>query len=190
MTGDPVVLTVELHRSAGEEHLDDCDRLLEPRDPHAGRVEGHAGLLVVRRHPSRAEPDLDPAAREVVDGREFLREHDRVPVVVGVHQTADAQCLGRRGRRRHRGDRRDLVVEVVAQEQGREAQAFDTTGRVGPRGSGRGVGRVDAEAEGMVRGHERSGFEVGSMPSEEGSAASWPPAASQAMTTCSPSVGL
>ena len=76
-------------------------------------VERHARLLVVGGHPARADPHLEPAVGEQVDGGGFTREHDRMLVVVAEDERADAQGRRHRGRGRERGDGRERMVDEV-----------------------------------------------------------------------------
>ena len=52
----PVIRSVVAHRLAGEQTLDDPNRLDEPIESNAGRIECHSGGFVVRREPPRAHP--------------------------------------------------------------------------------------------------------------------------------------
>ena len=147
MAGNRVVIAGEVDRPAGEERLHHADRLLESRHAVARRVERDSRLLVVGSHPPGAEPDLDATAREPVERQELLREHQRMPVVVGEHEAADAQRLGRARGRGHRDDRRELLVEVVAQQERGEAQRLVPARGRGPRVAGRRIGSVYTESE-------------------------------------------
>ena len=53
-------------------------------------------------------------------------------VVVVEHERTDAQRRGVRGRHRDRGQRRELLAEVVGHEQRREAEVFELAGLVAP----------------------------------------------------------
>ena len=92
--GDAVVLAVERERAVGEEALQHRDRLGEPRDAHAGPIERDARLLVVGRHPARADAELEPAVGQQVERRHLAREHDGMLVVVAEHERSDAQRVG------------------------------------------------------------------------------------------------
>src|SRR5207244_335766 len=88
---DRVVLALERELAPGEELLDDGHRLREPLDPRARRIERHAGLLVIRDHPPRADPEVEPAVGEQVERRSLFGQHHRMPVVVVENKRADAQ---------------------------------------------------------------------------------------------------
>ena len=114
---DRVVLALEAVRAGRPQSLVDVERFDHPSDAHAVAFLRDAGLLVVRVHPSGSDAELDPSSREHVDRRHLLGEHDRMLVVVVEDQRADLQIGGRIGRGHHRRDRRELVAEVVGEEQ-------------------------------------------------------------------------
>ncbi len=125
-------------------------------DPDPGRIVGDARLLVVGGHPSGAQPELDPALGEQVEGGDLLGQHDRVPVVVAEDQRSDPQGGGGLGRHGQGHQRPELVLEVVGDEQGRVPEVFDACGPVrhaAPAGS---VGQLDGEAERLHRSEPRS----------------------------------
>ena len=68
-------------------------------------------------------------------------------VVVVEHERADAQRRGVRGCHRDRGQRRELLAEVVGHEQRREAEVFELAGLVAPRRRRLHLAHLHAEPE-------------------------------------------
>ena len=119
-------------------------------------VRAIAPLAKATRRPG-ADAELESTARQHVDGRRLLRQDHRVAVVVREHERTDPQ---RRRRVRHsheRGDRCDLVIQVVGPGEHRNAEvlglACERSQFVGMAESG----RLDRESEraGGRRGHDR-----------------------------------
>ena len=131
-------------------------RFLESVDTHLRWIVGDARLLVVARHPARAEPELDPSAREDVDGGDLFRHDNRVLVVVvearalrpagrwWPRRRPSSPASGRAGRRSGRGGR------------GCCTQVLDPAGLGRPLGRGRCRGDLDAEPEASIVSHVRS----------------------------------
>src|ERR671910_32917 len=93
-------------------------RLLRPQAPHdptglvehvhadADPRERDAVLVVLELEPRRPHPELEPAIRDVVDGRGHIRDHRRVPVGHPEHEHAAAHAARVR---RHRGQQRQAL---------------------------------------------------------------------------------
>ena len=99
----------------------------------AGGSYGRPSCVVVGLHPARADAELEPAVAQQVDRRRLLGEDRRVLVVVVEHERADPQRRGVRGRHRDRGQRRELLAEVVGHEQRRVPEVFELARLVAPR---------------------------------------------------------
>jgi hypothetical protein len=128
----------------------------EAVDPLAGRVHRDARLVVVARHPAGADAQLEPAGREDVQRGHLLGRHHRVLVVVVQHQRPDPQLARGVGRGGQRRAGRQLIPEVVGDEQGRVAEILGLAGEVGPGGgAGRGA-QLDTEAEPARVRHART----------------------------------
>src|ERR1700687_514454 len=103
---------------------DQVDCLLETAYPCGARVEGPAELLVFPLREAGPKTKLEPPAGEVVDGRDLLRQLERMPIVVAEHKAADAQRRRDGGHRGEGGDGAELRTErlgheVIANEEGR-----------------------------------------------------------------------
>ena len=160
---DCVVRAAEIHRAIGEQPLDDRQAFFEAADPHAGAVVDHAGCVVVRAHPPRAQPELHPPAGKHIDGRCLLGVHQRMLVVVVQHQSAHAQRC-RRGRSgHHRRHRRQLIAEMIRDQQGRVPEALDPTRLLGPLLARAPAGRLHAEPE-LLLCHRCFSFVSGIFP--------------------------
>ena len=103
----------------GQQCVDQHDRFLEAPDQLRGLRKGHAEPLVLGLVPAGADPQLQPAPRDVIDRHRLLGEQRRVAEGVAAHQDADARFLGlQRQRRQQRpafekrrfGETRPLVV--------------------------------------------------------------------------------
>ena len=164
-----VVLAVKRERTRREQSLQDRDRLREPGDAHARTVEGHPGLLVVDRHPARADAELEAAVGEQIERGHLAREHHRVLVVVAEHERADAQRVGdgRDVRERDRG--REIVVdEVIGHEERRVAERLGLArllGELPPRAA---LGRDDTESKRTIHGSGPYPLASRSSPSRRG----------------------
>ena len=66
-------------------------RRLHPSQASAGRVERHAGSVVLGSVPAGTNADLETPLGNRVNSSQFLREQDRVPEVVVEHERSDAQ---------------------------------------------------------------------------------------------------
>ena len=116
-------------------------------DACPGRIVSDARLLVVAGQPAGAQPELDPALGEEVEGGHLLGQDDRVPVVVVEDQGAHPEVGGGLGGDGESDQRAVLIVEVVGNEQRRVSEVLDLAGR-GPPGRGRvGPGQLDSEPE-------------------------------------------
>ena len=112
--------------------LDDLDRFLEARDAQAGTIVADARLDVVALHPAGANPEFVAAAREQLNRRRLLGEHDRVAEVHVVDQRAHAQVLGHRARGPEQRRRIPLIAEVVRNEHARKAEVLNRSQLFGP----------------------------------------------------------
>ena len=148
-----VVLAVEVEGSVGEESLEDGDALLHAVDADPGAVVLDARLFVVGVHPAGTETELDPPSREDVDGGHLLRQHDGVLVVVVEHQGAHPEVGGGIGGRHHGGHGRELIAEVVGQEQAREPEVLGLSCDFGPVRSALGGCTLDTEPELAIVSH-------------------------------------
>src|SRR2546425_615706 len=93
-----VVAAVEVRALLGPQRLDDPqglaehpDAVVEPFDPVH---------LMLDLSPRRPDAELQPAARQVVDGDGHLGQDDRVAIGVGGDQAAESHALGGLGHRR------------------------------------------------------------------------------------------
>jgi hypothetical protein len=132
---DHVVLAGERERARAEEPLEHVERLLEAVDPHTRRIEGHPRGVVLGLREAGPETELDASAREHVERRDLLGEHDGMPVVVREDEAPDAQPRRRGGHRRERRQRGQLIPErlldeVIADQEGRVARALGPPGRL------------------------------------------------------------
>src|SRR5205823_8989867 len=114
----------EVGWSLGKEMLHDAHRLGQPIDSDAAGVERHAGVLVLRLVPAGADADLQAPIAQLVEGRQLLREHHRMPQVVVEDERTEPQARGDGGRDAQRGDRRELIDQVVRQHEGRVPEPF------------------------------------------------------------------
>ena len=142
-----VVLPPERRRVLRPQLAEHLERFGHPLDAHAGRIQGDARLLVVGRHPPGTDPELDATLAQHVQSRHVASEHDRMAVVVVVHQRADLERGGDLGRDSERHRRAPGIAEVVVQEQRRVAERLGLAGRLPPRLSVGGVAKLDAEAK-------------------------------------------
>ena len=105
--------------------LHDAHRLGQPIDSDAAGIERDAGALVLGLVPAGADADLQAPIAQLVEGRQLLRQHHRMPQVVVEDERAKPQGGGDGGRDAQRGDRRELIDEVVGQHEGRVPEPFD-----------------------------------------------------------------
>ena len=94
---EPVVPTRERHRILGPQAVDDLQLLLEQLHARAERREVEAVRRVLSLVPPCAEPELEAAARHVVDRRRRLREHRGVAEGDRRDERAEPDPLGPRG---------------------------------------------------------------------------------------------
>ena len=97
-------------RSSRPEPVDDLELLGEAREPLARLGEREAVGAVLALHPAGAEPELDPPAGDVVDGRGRVREQAGQPEGRRRDERPEAE---RRRARREPGERRPGVVRDV-----------------------------------------------------------------------------
>ena len=127
-----VVLALVGARAVGEEAAHDVDRFDHPVDPRARAVETDTGRLVVGGGPTGADPELQAALRQQIEGRRLLGQHRRVAVVVAPHEGPEAQHLGGVGGGHQRHRRGERIVEVVGHRQRRIAPILDLPGELDP----------------------------------------------------------
>jgi hypothetical protein len=91
------VPALEGRRLLRPEAAHDPAGFVEHVHPHADAREGNAVLLVLQLEPRRAHAELEPPARDVVDGGGHLRHDGRMPVRHAEHEhpAADAARVGR-----------------------------------------------------------------------------------------------
>ncbi len=156
---DELALVVDL-ALARVGHAHELRRLAQQLDAPARGLEGDAHALVLVDEPARAEPDLEPALGQHVDGGHLLGEHRRQVVADARHARADAQRRrGHRGRREG-GDERERLhavpraldaaaraQQMVGHEEGREPAVLHLADEVDPLGPRRGAEGLDGEAE-------------------------------------------
>ena len=113
-----VVLALERDVLLGPEPVHDLDLLGEVLEPLAQRRKREPEGLVLELVPAGAHPELDPAARDVVDGRDGVREQRRVAEGDRRDERPEAEPLRERGQA---GDRRPRVVRgALVRERERE----------------------------------------------------------------------
>src|SRR5437588_512759 len=111
-----VVSAVEAERLAAPRAPNELDRLLQPRDAHAGFIEADSRLRIVAHVPARADAQLETPVGEEVDRRRVLREYEWMTKVVAGHEGADAERRRRRGSRCESWKRRELASKVIRDE--------------------------------------------------------------------------
>src|SRR5437879_5130336 len=88
-----------------------------------------------------------PASR--IGGRRVPRDECRVAVIDAEHQRLQTQRGGDLRRGSQRGNRRELVVEMIGDRQRRKAEVLRLAGELGPLPSrAKGAARREAEAKG------------------------------------------
>ncbi len=103
--GQREVLTLEVRHFLAQEQPDALHRFFEDVEPLAGRRERDAVGLVLVERPAGTEPEVGATATQVVDRRDRVREHRRVPVAGAVDERAAShpgRFAGERGVRRDR----------------------------------------------------------------------------------------
>ena len=115
--------------------IPDLERLGKAIDAFPGRWKRPSVRLVFALGPPRADPEIDPATRDVVDRDRLLEQKSRIAIGVPADQHTEAQALGEGGQRgQHRiGLVRwvhdvEKPVEVVDQEEAVEAKRLRLAG--------------------------------------------------------------
>src|ERR1700674_1825949 len=90
---ETVVATVEVRPLLGPERLDDLQRLAEAPDPMVQPL--YPVHLMLDLRPRGPDPELEPPARQVVDGDRNLREQRGVAVGVAGDEASDLRAAGR-----------------------------------------------------------------------------------------------
>ena len=134
-----------------EQTFDNLQVFLEAGNTHRGTVICQATLGVFVSGPAGADAELEPSVGEKGHGRGLGGEHQRVAEVVGEHERAHAQRGRGVGRGDHGGHRRELVAEMVGEEQRRIPEVGGLPSLVGPRPPALGHPRLHAEAERLHR---------------------------------------
>ena len=116
--GDRVVLAGERERAVGEAALEHRDRLLEPGLAHRRGVERQADGVVLGLVPAGPDGHVQAPAAQDVEAREVLGEHRRMAQVVVVHEGRDPEAVRGGGDGRQRRDRRQLLDQVVRDDEG------------------------------------------------------------------------
>src|SRR5438105_2741423 len=93
-----VVAPVEVRSILSEQRVHDLQRFAQPADAMVESLD--AVHLVLDLRPRGADPELETAAREVVDRDSELGQDDRVAIRVAGDQASDAHALGGLGHRR------------------------------------------------------------------------------------------
>jgi hypothetical protein len=127
-----VVPAAEGERTVGHKALDHFHPFLEAVDPLPGWVVDNARLVVVRTHPARAQPQLQPPVGKQVERCRFLGQGQGVAIVVVENQGADPEGRCGVGCGHHGRDGCQLVTKVVGKSQRRVAEGFRLAGLVGP----------------------------------------------------------
>src|SRR6266446_10684302 len=96
-----VVAAVEVGPLLGPERLDDAQRFAQHPDAVFEPFDAVHRVLDLR--PSRPDAELEPPARQMVDGDRHLGQDDRMPIGVAGDQAPEAHALGRLGHRRLQG---------------------------------------------------------------------------------------
>jgi len=110
--------------------VEDGQRLVEPADAGARRLELDAGLVELVLHPSRADAQLEPPLGQHVDGRGLFGQDRRVAEAVGEDRRAQADGAGGLRQGAERGERTDLVAQVVGDGKGVEAVLLSGLGEL------------------------------------------------------------
>ena len=127
--------------AVAQEPVDDLDSLVEAADQLPRRRQRDAELLVLGDEPPGAQPELEPAVGDVVDGHRLVREKARVAERVAAHQhpDPDARRAGRQpGQERPalvvRPGRAAGLVEVIAVPHAVEAEPLEVLPALDERG--------------------------------------------------------
>ncbi len=115
-------------RLVGKEALEHGNCLDQACLPDRHRIEGDAALFVLGHVPAGADGHVQPALAEHVERREVLCQDRGMAQVVVEHERRDPQrrrCGGHDG---HRGDGRELVDEMVRNDQGVVAGGLGSSG--------------------------------------------------------------
>ena len=157
MVGDRVVPPLERERAVAEQTLEHRDRLGQPLDARRHWLEWQADGVVLGPVPAGADADVEAPAAQHVEAGHVLGEDRRVAQVVVGHERADPERLGRGGDHGHRRDRRELLDQVIRDDQCGEADRFGAPGGGGQRGA------VDDGLEGGQESEWSRGFVHGPM---------------------------
>ena len=104
------MLALEAGPLLAPEELDHAAGFLESRDPLSDRAELEAEHRVLALRPRSAEAELEPAAREVIDGDGHLRQNARMAIGVAGDHATDAPPARRLG---HRSEERPGLEDVA-----------------------------------------------------------------------------
>ncbi len=123
---------------ARKQSLDQVDRLLEPVEALAeAAAEVEPEGVVLTLEPRAADPEHEPAAREVVERRRHLRGESRVPERVRGDEVADPRASRQRGESSQRSpalELRIMPVALVGEEVIVQPEAVETRGLGGQAG--------------------------------------------------------
>ena len=128
-----------------EQFSDDANRLGEPLDPNAPRIEAEPGFVIFRFDAAGPEAELQSAVAQQIDGRRFARNQHGMTQIVIENIRADPQPGCRFGGRHHGRHRRDAVGQVVRKGQSVIAERLDFSRLVRELSPRRDMPDADAE---------------------------------------------
>lgn len=131
VTGHAIMATGERDPLAFEQPLDDGDRLCQPFDPRASRVESQPRLVVFGLDAPRAQAELKPPLGKQVDRRRLARDQHGMAQVVIEHVRADPKISCRLGSADQCRHRRHKIGEMIGNRQGVVTQILNLASRLG-----------------------------------------------------------
>ena len=134
-TLDHELLTPVVDGLTGPEGGHQLERLAEPLDAGAAAGVSDTERVELAGDRARADPELEPAAGEVVERHCLPGEHRGVSKRVAEHQMSEPQTLGHRGQPGRSGERLEhrLVGRAGRCEVIHEGHPLETRGFRGPR---------------------------------------------------------
>jgi hypothetical protein len=126
----PVVVTLEGDVLPVEEGTDELRRLAETLFADPRRVERKADGSVFRPRVTGTEAHLEPAPAEVIEGGQFLSEHDRMSQIVVQYESANVNCARRFRNSCEHSERSGMTTDVVSDLEDVEAGGFRLSGSV------------------------------------------------------------
>ena len=157
-----------MNGAVAEEALQHGDGLGQALDARRDRLEREPDRVVFGAVPAGPDPDVEAPATEHVEAGHVLGQDRRMAQVVVDHERPDPEGL--RGGRddRHGRDRRELLDQVIRDDDRREADRFGTAGGLCQRGridDGLEAGQETERSRGSIhaldgsRGRTRRGFQ-------------------------------